>query len=121
MKIPLFFKINKSVIYCHFYCSRGRSLNIARTTITSFDFPPQFKVQNGHIMVAQNAKLCYVDKINWNRVKIKDSQIVRVGYNKNETDCSKSCVFTVCMSSKYSPLGLLIANTLPPPRKKKIK
>ena len=69
----------------------GTSLHIYDTRLRSVDLENLRQVSNGNILIAKNSRLCYVEKINWQRLVTNQPQpqSVTVVQNADEAECGE--------------------------------
>ncbi|KFB41076.1 hypothetical protein ZHAS_00008531 [Anopheles sinensis] len=70
--------------------SFSASLYIAQTSLRSLELKSLKRVELGSIVILENRNLCYVNEIDWSRIKKSTDQDTTILKNRNPTECHAS-------------------------------
>lgn len=65
------------------------SLYIVKTALKSLELRSLKHINSGAVAILENKNLCFVDGIDWNKIKRSDIHPSMIGNNRNQSECSK--------------------------------
>jgi hypothetical protein len=68
----------------------GASLHIFHTSLESLDLPLLETIGNGGVFIKNNPRLCYVNRINWNYVRLNPDEKLTIVNNADPRQCGKT-------------------------------
>jgi hypothetical protein len=86
----------------------GASVHIFHTSLESLDLPLLETIGNGGIFIRNNTRLCYVNRINWNYIRLNPDEKLTVANNADPKQCGETFyVFVRIKSMRFLSVKII--------------